>query len=231
MKKYIILFFILLFPSLVYIFLSKTQNNYKYLPYYGEKIPYDTIINGQTFIDTIYHTIPNFILTDQHERSFSLDSIENKIMVVEFFFSNCEGICKQMNVQMNRLALKYDKMDDLVFLSITVDPARDTVEQLNRYAQQYKAEKNKWYFLTGEKTYIYTLAQKYFLVNALENSIDSIPDFIHDEHFILIDKNRKIRGFYDGTNEKEVDRLIDEIKVLKAEEFVTKKKQKTNKSV
>lgn len=222
MKKYIYLLFILLFPSLLYVWLSKGQHHYKYLPIFGEKIPVVDTVNNQIVIDTIYHTLFDFNFLNQNGDSISFKNLEGKIVVAEFFFSNCEGICVKMNQEMNRVYQKTQNMEDLVILSFTVDPERDSVAQLKMYSDQFSPKPGRWHFLTGTKTDLYRVAQKGFLVSA-DESTDSIPAFIHDEHFVLVDKLKRIRGFYNGTDEADVSRLMDEIKVLKAEEFVTKR--------
>ncbi len=222
MKKYFYLFFILLFPSLLYIYLSKAQHHYKYLPYFGEKTLEKLLIDGKEVEDTLYHTVSDFALTNQYGEAVSMASFKDQILVAEFFFTNCSGICIKMNQEMNRVHLLTKKLPDVTLLSFTVDPQRDTVDQLLNYSAQFSPEKGKWHFITGAKEDLYRLAQKGFLISADETT-DSIPDFIHDEHFVLVDKQRRIRGFYKGTEEAEINRLLDEIKVLRAEEFVVKK--------
>ncbi len=223
MKKYLILFLIILFPSLFYIFLTKGKHNFIHLPKFGEREAITRIIDGKEVTDTLYHTVQDFTLTNQYGEQFGLKDLDNKVIIAEFFFSTCKSICPIMNKNMARVYEKIKKDSNIVILSFTVDPATDTAEALLAYSQQFSPEKGKWYFLTGSKEVIYTLALKSFLLNALDKG-DSIPDFIHDEHFVLVDKERHIRGMYLGTDTKDVDRLIDEIKVLKAQEFVPKRK-------
>lgn len=175
--------------------------------------------------DTLYHTVPDFSFINQYHDTVKSQNFAGKTWIVEYFFSNCTGICVQMNQQMNRVYQTYLEDSNIVLLSFTVDPERDSVTQLQSYASAFNIEKNKWHFLTGQKDDLYRLATKGFLISA-EEAKDSLPDFIHDEHFVLVDKDRHIRGFYKGTDAKEVDRLIDEIKVLKMEDFVSKKEKK-----
>jgi len=117
-----------------------------------------------------------------------------------------------------------DKMDDVILLSFTVDPENDTVEALKEYANNAGAIENKWYFLTGDKSDLYKLARKGFFLGAQEGNQSAGEEaFLHSDQFVLIDKEKRIRGFYTGTDAKDVDRLIDELKVLKASGFIPRK--------
>lgn len=219
-KQLLFLLFVLLFPSLLYILLSTGKHNFIRLGYVGPK----TVNNAG---DTSYHSIAPFSFTNQYGEQVSDESLQGKIYVANFFFATCEGICPAMSSQLLRLQERFADKKDLVLLSHTVDPEHDDVEVLHAYSEKYKAIKNKWHFVTGNKADIYTLAQKSYLVNALEADDPSAEEaFIHSELFILIDKEKHIRGIYDGTSTAAVNDLIDDIKVLMAAYAIEEHKKK-----
>ena len=180
--------------------------------------PKEILGNG----DTLYHTIPEFTFINQFGQQITSAESDNKFIVANFFFSTCKTICIPMNQEMQKVYHQFKKRDDIVFYSFTVDPQTDSPEILLEYSKQFREiEKGKWLFLTGKKEDLYTLAQKKFFLTAMQDS--TIPDFIHDDRIVLLDKKRRIRGFYKSTDGEEIKRLIDEIKVLKAEEQIPKK--------
>lgn len=188
-----------------------TENKIQLLPILGEKK-----LAGETAKDTIYHTIQNFSFINQYHDTISEKTIENKIVVADFFFATCQSICPQMSSQLVHVQNAFLKDNDVILLSHSVNPAHDTVEVLNGYAQSYGAIKNKWHFLTGNKKEIYTLAKDSYLVNALQDD-GSEEGFLHSELFILLDTHKRIRGMYDGTDSIAVKKLIDDIRLLKQE--------------
>lgn len=163
-----------------------------------------------------YHRIADFELINQDGDTITSRNFEGKIYVADFFFTTCPSICPKMSSQMQRVHEKFIENDQVMILSHTVMPEADSVPVLAEYANRYNADSNKWMFVTGEKKRIYELARKsYFAVNDSGNGDEH--DFIHTENFILVDKNKRIRGFYDGTSEDDVDRLMEEIEILLAE--------------
>ena len=163
------------------------------------------------------HTIGDFSFTDQEGRTIMQKDIEGKVFVAEYFFTTCKTICPVMNVQMQRVHKKFKANDEVRILSFTVDPDNDTVEQMKRYADAHDADHSKWFFLTGGKDDLYSLARKSFFVlkpAEAENQGDVGSDFIHTNNFVLVDQKRRIRGYYDGTSSKEVDKLINDIDLL-----------------
>ena len=164
------------------------------------------------------HYIQDFEFFDQKNQRFQSSSIKDKIWVVEYFFATCKGICPIMNAQMQRVQSAHEKDTNVVILSFTVDPDQDTPEALGLYADEHGAIARKWFFLTGEKSMLYELARKsFFLLKPAEakNQGDAGGDFIHTNNFVLIDRDKQIRGYYDGTNPKEVDALILDVSRLK----------------
>lgn len=210
--KALILLGILLVPSLAYLIVSRGKNNYQRLEIFGPKEPSSTNPG-----DTSYHTIAPFELTAHDKSVFSDKDLEGKIYVADFFFATCQTICPKMSMQMKRVQEAYKEDPDVILISHTVDPDRDTVNALAAYAAEYGAINGKWFFLTGEKKEIYDLARHSYFLAAMPG--DGGPDdFIHSEKLVLVDKHKRIRGFYNGTDYEDVNLLIDEIKVLKWEE-------------
>ncbi len=182
------------------------------LPVYGEK----RIGNN----DTIYHTIGAFELTNQNAEKVNAFTTKGKIYVADFFFASCQSICPQMSSNLTTVQKAFEKEEDVLILSHSVNPLHDTVEVLKKYAESYGAISGKWHLLTGSKTTIYNLAKNDYLVNALED--DGTPEgFLHSELFLLIDKFGRIRGMYDGTDKVQVNKLIEDIKLLKTEKEST----------
>ncbi len=166
--------------------------------------------------DTIYHTIGDFNLTNQYGETVNNKTVANKIYVADFFFATCQSICPEMSTNLKDVQKAFENDDSLLILCHTVNPSHDTVEVLNAYGETYGAKKNKWHFLTGNKKQIYDLAKESYLVNALEQD-GSAEGFLHSELLLLIDKQGRIRGMYDGTDKVQVQKLIKDIKLLKQE--------------
>lgn len=159
------------------------------------------------------HRIADFNLLNQNGDTITLQNLEGKIYVTDFFFTTCPSICPKMSDQMHRVYETFLNNPDIVLLSHTVMPEVDSVPVLKAYAEKYYAKADKWMFLTGSKEEIYQLARKsYFAV--ISEGDGGISDFIHTENFVLVDKQKRIRGFYDGTSKEDVDRLIKEIGYL-----------------
>ena len=208
----IVRFSILFLALLVFSCTEQSIKTYKLLlPIIGEKK-----LAGVEGTDTIYHAIQPFSFINQFHDTVTEKVIENKIYVADFFFATCQSICPKMSSQLVHLQSAFKNDKDVLILSHTVNPLHDTVEVLNGYAQSYGAIKNKWHFLTGNKKAIYDLARYSYLVNALEED-GSAEGFLHSELFILVDAQKRIRGFYDGTDSVAVVKLISDITLLKQE--------------
>lgn len=160
------------------------------------------------------HTIGDFSFLDQNGKVFTQNDVKGKVFVAEYFFTTCGTICPKMNMQMQRVHKAYRSNDKLEILSFTVNPEVDTVEQMKRYAAEHGADSKQWHFLTGNKEQLYDLARKSFFVlkpAEAENQGDVGSDFIHTNNFVLVDEKMRIRGYYDGTSEEEVSKLIHDI--------------------
>jgi len=182
------------------------------LPVIGEK----KISKVGDKVDTIYHTIGSFTLTNQFNETITDSVTKNKIYVADFFFATCQSICPKMSHQLRRVQDTFLSKEDFLILSHTVNPDHDNPEVLRTYGDKYGAIKGKWHLLTGDKKQIYDLARFHYLVNADETEGEG-DLFIHSEFFLLIDKDKRIRGIYDGTDSLQVNQLIKDIRLLDKE--------------
>lgn len=162
------------------------------------------------------HKIADFSLLNQNNEEVTQDDFKDKIYVADFFFTRCGTICPLMTSNMWEIQNAFLEDPDVLLLSHSVTPVMDSVSVLKEYAINKGVVDAKWNLVTGAKKEIYNLARKsYFAV--LDEGDGGAQDFIHTEQFILVDKKKRIRGFYDGTDPKEVQRVIDDIKLLKKE--------------
>ncbi len=217
LKKFFIISLLLVGPGLVLIYLSKADHKFKVLPYYGERdLDYNS---GSELPDTLYHQIPNFFLLDQDSTLRTQEDFAGNIIVADFFFTTCPTICPIMTKQMTRLQWLLDDpaYKDVHFLSHTVNPGHDTPTVLKAYANEQGADLSRWTFLTGEQESIFELGFEGYLLSTMED--EGAPGgFLHSSMLVLVDRNRHIRGFFDGTSTKEVDDLLIDIKMLLKEE-------------
>lgn len=161
------------------------------------------------------HSIPGFELTDQTGRLAGIEEWEDKIVVVDFFFTHCPVICPKMTKSLGKVQQAFTEQDILI-RSFSVDPERDDAPQLRSYAEKFGIDTGNWQLLTGAKKDIYKLARNGFMLVATDG--DGGPDdFIHSEKLVLVDKRRRIRGYYNGTSDQEVNMLIKDIKKLQHE--------------
>lgn len=162
-----------------------------------------------------YHKIADFKLVNQNGDTITQAFYKDKIYVADFFFTTCQTICPIMTDHMYEIQKQTISDPEVLLLSHTVTPEIDSVAQLKRYAKKKLVNSSKWNLVTGDKKQIYDLARTSYL--AVKTSGDGGPyDMIHTENFMLIDKKKQIRGFYDGTDPKAIEKLLDDIKVLKA---------------
>nr|AOE10051.1 SCO1/SenC family protein [uncultured bacterium] len=162
------------------------------------------------------HTIADFELTNQNGQKITNKNYKDKIYVADFFFTRCQTICINMAYNMSELQDFYKKDADILFLSHSVTPVIDSVAVLKEYADRKGVIDGKWNITTGAKTHIYELARKsYFAV--LDEGTGDENDFIHTEQFVLVDKEKRIRGYYDGTEKEDMEKLKKDIVLLKEE--------------
>ena len=164
------------------------------------------------------HTVADFKLVNQLGDTITQANFENKIYVADFFFATCPSICPIMSQNIAVLQEEFSDRPEVMFLSHSVTPEIDSVAALYDYGELYEANSERWMLTTGDKKHIYELARKsYFAV--LDEGDGGKQDFIHTENFILVDTDGRLRGFYDGTSEADMQRLADEIEILLEEEF------------
>ncbi len=162
------------------------------------------------------HRIASFNLLTQDDRSMTLSDLDNKIIVADFFFTHCPAICPEMVKHMKQVQQEFITDKNIALISFSVDPDNDSTKRLKEYCIQRGISNDNWSFLTGDKKDIYKLARNSFKIVATDG--DGGPgDFIHSEKLVLLDKQKRIRGYYDGTSDKETGQLINDIKKLKHE--------------
>ena len=196
-------------------FFSCYQQEKKQLPVYNPVDFKEKLVDKSVRNVSKNHTVANFSLTNQNGITITNKDYENKIYVVDFFFTSCPTICPIMTNNMLKIQDEFIDNDDIKLLSMSVTPEIDNVEILKQYAIEKGVNDSKWNITTGPKKHIYDLARKsYFAV--VEQGDGGLQDFIHTPNFILIDTKKQIRGIYDGTDENEILRLIEDIKILKS---------------
>ena len=188
-----------------------------HLPYYGdESFTPNWLIPGSPE-EKCFHKIPDFELINQLGDTVSQKTFDNKIYVTDFFFTICPGICPQLAESMIELQEEFKNDSDVLLLSHSVMPSTDSVPVLKEYAIDHDAIDNKWHLVTGDKNEIYSLGRDHYFVENDLGVPKSIDDFLHTENFLLIDKNKHIRGIYNGLNRASVAQLITDIKTLQLE--------------
>lgn len=163
-----------------------------------------------------FHKIKDFSLVNQNGEKVTNEDYRDKIYIADFFFTTCQGICPIMKENMIILQDEYKDDDQVYLLSHTVTPEIDTKEVLKKYSLEKGVIDSKWNLVTGDKKQIYNLARKSYLV-AEDIEESELFEMIHTENFVLVDPERRIRGFYDGTDQESMNALIYDIKVLKKE--------------
>jgi protein SCO1 len=203
---------------------AKTSNNVTVPRHYI----YDSVIekteNGKSITDTIWHQLPDFALTNQLGRQVSWKDLEGKVVVADFFFTRCPTICPQLTRNMKRMQdgisnaqrVGSTQADFVHFISLSVDPERDSVAALKAWANRFQIDPQNWWLLTGKKKEIYDLSIDHMKLGLVDGQgIDT--SFFHTDYMVLIDKNRNIRGYYHGLDTAEIGRLSRDIVMLRLE--------------
>ena len=199
---------------IVYLFYNALQPKKK-LPIYQPSMVSQELVDSTLHYKKKYHTIANFELINQNGVTITQKDYTDKIYVADFFFTTCPSICPIMTKNMAYIQNSILNDPDVLLLSHSVTPRIDSVEQLKKYALEKGVVDDKWNLVTGDKRQIYELARKSYL--AVKTDGDGGPyDMIHTENFILVDKERRIRGFYDGTNSEDMEKLLGDLKILRA---------------
>ncbi len=203
-------FTVLLFAVLL---LVSCGTKKRILPILGPKQIVSVGFEGSIKADTVYHTIRDFNFVDQDSNVVTHETFSDKIYVADFFFTSCPTICPIMKTQMLRVYEKYAENPEVKFLSHSIDPEFDTVAVLHDFAEKLGVKTEVWHFVTGIKDSIYSIGQESYMVTATTDPNEP-GGYLHSGAFLLIDKQRRIRGIYDGTKPEKVDLLMDEIAIL-----------------
>lgn len=197
----------------------------KYFSEANTKMPrryfYDSVdtvnANGKIKIDTAWHKVRNITFTNQLGKKVTLDSLKGKILVIDFFFSRCPSICPGLARSMKKLQDSYTNSKDSIvqFISISVDPEFDSVPQLRKFANRFTANHDSWWFVTGDKKDIYDFALNELKASIADSDVDTA--FIHTENFFLLDRNRVVRGWYNGFDSVKQHQLVRDIPLLTLE--------------
>lgn len=215
---------VVIFVPLVCYFLLKSFSE-KALVMPGHYVA-DTIVavtdHGKQESDTVWHVIPNFTLTNQLGQQVSMSEVPQKIVVADFFFTHCPSFCPTLTRNMRHLQEMFRTNDTIVqFISFSVDPERDSVPVLKGYADRFGVQHHNWWMLTGSKDTIYTLAERDFKVAAEDSGHQN---FVHTDRMVLLDKDRNIRGYYNGEDTVDMARLAGDIVLLTLEKRKNEKR-------
>jgi protein SCO1/2 len=188
------------------------------LPFYNEAtFTPNWLIVGSNAVNT-FHKIPEFNLINQLGETVTQNTFKDKIYITDFFFTTCPGICPKMTANMMVLQEEFLNDEEILLLSHSVTPKIDSVSVLKAYAENKGVNNYKWHLVTGERKQIYDLGRLAYFVEEDLGEVKTEDDFLHTENFVLIDKDRHIRGIYNGLNKTDVQQLIADVKTLKKEE-------------
>ena len=190
------------------------ENQKEELPIMGRTTYEERVVDGKTITDTIYHTVDNFVFYDQDSNRVSRETVAGKVYVADFFFTTCPSICPIMATQMLRVHERFKGNEDFTILSHSIDPEYDTIALLHDYASRLGVEEgSNWRFLTGQETDVYELGEGAYYATTQPDA-QAPGGFLHSGAFILVDRQGRIRGHYDGTVPTEVDKLMNDITIL-----------------
>jgi len=222
-----------LIPLASYLVVKRFTDDQSFIP---RRYHYDTVITkvqkGIEISDTVWHSVKNIQLENQLGKKISLSDLDGKILVVDFFFTHCGSICPKLTANMKRLqqTIKLQDKRKLVdtpyvqFLSFTVDPERDSATALKKYADKYNVNHDTWWMLTGDKRTIYDFGMNEVKLGVPDSaSVDS--NFIHSEYFVLLDRDRVVRGYYNGLDSTALNKLSEDIVFLMLERDKKKKRK------
>ncbi|WP_281636693.1 SCO family protein [Flavobacterium marginilacus] len=217
-KKYRTYLTIVLIFSIVtlYLFYSALKPN-KTLPIYNPADVNPELVDSTVQYVSKYHTIADFSFTNQNGKTITQKDYEGKVYVADFFFTTCGSICPKMTTNLVDVQKAIKNNPKVKLLSLSVFPETDTVPALKEYAKKYGVIDAKWNLVTGDKKEIYTMARKSYLAVKMGRP-DQLYDMVHTENFVLVDQKKRVRGFYDGTKKEEIQRLIEDIDWLCANE-------------
>ena len=212
--KFFGLVLLLISGVIVYLFYNALVPK-KLLPIYSPAMVNSELVSEEIQHIRKYHTIGDFSLTNQNGKIITQEDYKDKIYIADFFFTTCPTICPIMTKNMADIQKEIIGDDDILLLSHSVTPEIDSVAQLKKYAIEKGVDDSKWNLLTGDKKQIYDLARKSYLAVKTDGDGGHF-DMIHTENFILVDKQKRIRGFYDGTNKEDIKQLLTDLEILRA---------------
>jgi protein SCO1/2 len=196
---------LLVVPVVIFYILNAGSQNFKTLPILGERIPPD----GVSQMDTLYHTVTDFNGFDQKGKAFSKKDLNNSIYIANFFFASCKDVCPTMNRRLSKVYEKFKEFSEIEIVSFTVDPENDSFIVLDAYAGKFNADPAIWHFVKTTRDDLVKIGQSFLLpVSKEDKTID------HSQQFILVDKQKRIRGVYDSFSDADIKRLEEDIKVL-----------------
>lgn len=193
------------------------QSRVDVLPYYNEAsyTPHWFAKNSDSL--KTFHKIPGFNLINQDSIVVTQKTFADKIYIADFFFTSCPGICPKMTKNMGELQSAFLKNEDILLLSHSVTPDKDSVDVLKRYAEKNDVISKKWHLVTGKRSEIYNLGRNFYYAEEDLGEVKTEDDFLHTENFVLVDKNKYIRGIYNGLNKTDIKQLIADVKTLQME--------------
>lgn len=224
-KTFLAISVAVLLPLVSYLIVSHYSTTAVVMP---KRYFYDTVItkndNGKNITDTVWHKVRPIVLTNQFGKPITLNdsALKGKILVVDFIFTSCPTICPTLTRNMKRIQDAFKTDSVLRYVSISIDPARDSAAKLKAFGDKYNVNHDTWAFLTGPRDSIYHLALKEFKANIAETEVDT--NFIHTQKFFLLDKDRVVRGWYDGLDSAHLDKLINDAVLLMLERDKKKKR-------
>jgi len=230
-KAWLALSLVFILPLVGYFLLKYEGDEAVHMPrrYFPDSVT-TVVVNGKVQTDTAWHKIANITLTNQLGKQVSIDDLNGQIIIADFFFTRCPSICPTLTRNMKGLqdGLKMRDIRKRIdtsfvhFLSFSVDPTRDSVPVLKKYADKYNIDHDGWWLLTGDKKTIYDYAIDELKLGLQDgNGVDD--SFIHTDLFVLIDKKRQVRGFYHGTESASMSKLMEDLTLLMLEKDKTRK--------
>jgi protein SCO1 len=230
-KAWLALCLVFILPLVGYFLLKYEGNEALHMPgrYFPDSVT-NVVVNGKVKTDTAWHKVANITLTNQLGKQVSLDDLNGQIIIADFFFTHCPSICPTLTRNMKGLQDGLKMRDPrkridtsfVHFLSFSVDPVRDSVPVLKKYADKYNIDHDGWWLLTGNKDSIYNYAIDELKLGLQDgNGVDEA--FIHTDLFVLIDKNRQVRGFYHGTDASSMSKLMEDLTLIMLEKDRTRK--------
>jgi protein SCO1 len=206
----------LIFATISSLLLASCSQTEKKLPILGTREAVEKEVNGETLVDTVYQTIPAFQFLNQDSTTVTNKDFDGKIYVADFFFTSCTAICPMMHRNMLNVYHEFEGNPEVKFISHSIDSKYDLPYRLKKYSEKLGIEGTQWEFVHGPSEKIYGIAEKAYLTSVGEDS-EAAGGYVHQGWFVLVDKDKRIRGMYEGTDEKQVEQMIVDMKTLLVE--------------